>query len=107
MLEEVGLALDVDPHHVWHQEVVAPNHAAGFDGVINDFYFVRTKTLQPRGTLTDEQLTAENLTESRWWTLEQITTYVGDEVFGPRSLAPLLNDLLNDDLPTQPLDIGL
>lgn len=30
--EEVGLALDTDPPHVWHQEVVA-GHVPGYDGV--------------------------------------------------------------------------
>ena len=105
--EEVGFSLHVDPHHVWHQVLVAPHHAAGFDGVINDFYFVRTTAFEPRGTLTEEQLAAENLTESRWWTLEQIATYAGDAVFGPRTLAPMLSNLLQNDFPAEPLDIGI
>src|SRR5258705_13456425 len=39
--EEIGLPLDAEPSHVWHQKVVAPGHATGYDGVINDFYLVR------------------------------------------------------------------
>ena len=34
LLEEVGLELIGDWPHVWHQEVVRPGHADGFDGVI-------------------------------------------------------------------------
>lgn len=105
--EEVGLAVEADPHHVWHQELISPHHAAGFDGVINDFYLVRTSTFRPRGTLSDEHLAAEDLTELRWWSLDEITAYVGNEVFGPRFLAPMLYDLLRNDLPAQPLDVGL
>lgn len=49
LLEEVGLAVITDPPHVWHQKVVAPGHAAGYDGVINDYFLVRTATFTPRG----------------------------------------------------------
>src|SRR3954471_5385075 len=40
--EEVGLVLGTDPPHVWHQRVIAPGHAPGHDGVVNDFFVVRT-----------------------------------------------------------------
>ncbi|MEV7405390.1 NUDIX hydrolase [Streptomyces sp. NPDC091267] len=52
--EEVGLSVKTDPPHVWHQEVVA-GHAAEYDGVIHDYFFVRTATFTPRGTLSDER----------------------------------------------------
>jgi 8-oxo-dGTP diphosphatase len=51
---------------MWHRVVVAPHHAPGFDGVINDFYFVRSATFEPRGMLSDDQLAAENLLELQW-----------------------------------------
>jgi hypothetical protein len=44
--EEVGLTLDADPPHVWHQEVIDPGHAAGYDGVINDYFLIRTAVLR-------------------------------------------------------------
>ncbi|WP_329244182.1 NUDIX domain-containing protein [Streptomyces sp. NBC_01478] len=41
--EEVGLVVDADAPHVWHQEATASGHAAGHDGVINDCFLVRTR----------------------------------------------------------------
>ena len=105
--EEVGLTLETEPHHVWHQMVISPHHAAGFDGVINDFYLVRTSAFEPRGTLSDEQLLAENLVELRWWSLEQIASHSGNALIAPRSLGSLLSNLLLNEVPTQALEIGL
>lgn len=80
--EEVGLALGADPSHVWHQEVVAA-HAAGYDGVINDYYLVRTATFTPRGTLSDEQLAAENISGLKWWHPREVASYAGADLFSP------------------------
>ncbi|WP_216369071.1 NUDIX domain-containing protein [Streptomyces griseofuscus] len=41
--EETGLVIDGEPPHVWHQEVIDPGHAAGYDGVINDYFLVRPR----------------------------------------------------------------
>ena len=129
LFEEVGLTLETESHHVWHQEVVAAqykvgfdsdyghrwwrnwvaasHHAAGFDGVINDFYLVRTSAFEPRVPLSDDQRAAEDLTELRWWFLDEITAYAGNAGFAPRFLAPLLNNLLRNGLPPELLAIGL
>lgn len=107
LLEEVGLTLDFDPPHVWHQVVIDQAHAVGFDGVINDIFLVRTSAFEPRGSLSDEQLAAENLLELRWWTREQISTDSGDAVFAPRALAPMLSELLGGGIPTEPIHVGL
>jgi 8-oxo-dGTP diphosphatase len=88
--EEVGLALDTDPPHVWHQQVVAPDHAPGFDGVINDCFLVRTGAFHPRGARSDDQLADENISGFRWWRLQDIADYRGPELFAPRDLAAAL-----------------
>ena len=105
--EEIGLALEALPRHVWHQKVVAPGHAAGYDGVINDYYLVRTVAFTPRGTMTDEQLAAENVAGFRWWTQPEIANYCGSAVFSPRGLAGALAALLADGPPEHPLAFGL
>lgn len=40
--EEIGLAMVGEPTDVWHQRVVAEGHAEGYDGVINDYYLIKT-----------------------------------------------------------------
>ena len=82
--EEVGLAVGTDPPHVWHQQVVAPGHAAGYDGVVNDYFLVRTVSFIPCGALSGEELAAENIDGFRWWRLRDIAGDRGFDLFSPR-----------------------
>jgi 8-oxo-dGTP diphosphatase len=108
LIEEVGFVLNDHVPHVWHQVIVAPHHAGPeFDGVINDFFFLRAPRFEPRGTLTDEQLESENLLELKWWPLTEVAEYSGDAVFAPRNLASLVKSLLRDGVPELPIDVGL
>ncbi|MYU51591.1 MULTISPECIES: NUDIX hydrolase [Streptomyces] len=107
LLEEVGLAVITDPPHVWHQKVVAPGHAAGYDGVINDYFLVRTATFTPGRTLSDDQLAAENISGLKWWHLCEIASYSGADLFSPRDLATPLRALLTSGVPSQPVRLGL
>ncbi|WP_430498213.1 NUDIX hydrolase [Micromonospora trifolii] len=105
--EEVGLALDVDPPKVWRQEIVAAGHAPGHDGVVNDYFLVRTASFAPRGAMSDEELAAEHVIGWRWWALSEIREYLGPELFSPRDLATPLAALIADGAPTQPVMLGL
>ncbi len=105
--EEVGLEVTGDPPHVWHQEVVRPGHAEGYDGVINDYFLIRTGAFSPRGTMTDAELAAENVTGFRWWTLAELAGYHGTDLFGPRDLAAGLAALLTEGVPAVPVRFGL
>ena len=107
MAEEVGLVVAHPLPHVWHQRVVAEGHATGYDGVINDYYLLKTEAFAPRGTLGDEALRRENIAEFRWWDLEELRTYRGQAVFAPRALPQLLTDLLLAGAPNGPLQVGL
>ncbi|MFC7550002.1 NUDIX hydrolase [Plantactinospora sp. GCM10030261] len=105
--EETGLTVTADPPHVWHQEIVAADHAPGFDGIVNDYFLLRVRHFQPRGDLTDDELAAENLAEFRWWRLPEIVGYAGTDLFSPRDLATPLTALLTTGTPTQPVHLGL
>lgn len=105
--EEVGLAVDAGPPHVWHQQVVAPGHAAGYDGVVNDYFLVRTTSFTPRGTMSGDELAAENIAGFRWWRLQDIAGYRGPELFSPRDLATPLAALIAGQLPAAPVPLGL
>jgi 8-oxo-dGTP diphosphatase len=107
LLEETGLVLDADPPHVWHQEVAAPGLEDGYDGVVNDYFLVRTAHFDPRGALSDEDLAAEHISGMRWWRLGDIAGYDGTDLFSPRDLATPLAALIAGDLPATPLMLGL
>lgn len=105
--EETGLIASIDPPHVWHQVVVAADHAPGFDGIVNDYFLVRATHFEPRGEFTDDQLAAEHLDAFRWWQLSEITDYTGPDLFSPRDLAAPLTDLLTAGIPSEPVTLGL
>ncbi len=106
--EETGLAVIADPPHVWHQEVLAADHAPGFGGIVNDYFLVRTNHFQPRGELSDGHLAAaEHLTAFRWWRLSEIAGHTGPELFSPRDLTTPLTALIAAGAPDQPVRLGL
>ncbi|TXJ76325.1 NUDIX domain-containing protein [Streptomyces lavendulae] len=105
--EETGLELDAEPPHVWRQEVVGPGRVAGYDGVINDYFLVRTASFRPRGALSDDELAAENIEGFRWWGLRDIAGYRGTDLFSPRDLATPLAALIDGGAPGSVVWIGL
>jgi 8-oxo-dGTP pyrophosphatase MutT (NUDIX family) len=107
--EEVGLDLpDGDLPHVWHRTVITPLAAPGFDGIVEDYFWLRTDAFEPRGDLTDEQLAAENMGELRWWSAADLVAGVDlGEHYSPRYLPTLFQDLLVSGPPTTPIDLGL
>ncbi|MEU9561360.1 NUDIX domain-containing protein [Streptomyces sp. NPDC048161] len=104
--EEVGLVIGTDPPHVWHQEVVAPGHASGRDGVVNDYFLIRAARFSPRGTLSDEALAAEHISGLEWWHPQEVAAYDGPEIFSPRDLATLLTDVIASGVPAAPVPLG-
>lgn len=105
--EEVGLALDGQPPHVWHPVVVDPGQAPGYDGVVNGYFLVRSAHFTPRGALADEQLAAENITGLRWWHPADVRGHRGGDVFSPGDLGGLLARLESDGPPRTPVPVGL
>jgi 8-oxo-dGTP diphosphatase len=103
--EETGLVIDADPPHVWHQELAA--RADGCDGMVNDYFLVRTPRFDPRGALSDDDLAAEHISELRWWRHADIVEYGGTDLFSPRDLATTLAALIAADIPGSPLLLGL
>ena len=105
LVEEVGLRDFPDPVHLWHQEVVAEGHATGYDGVLNDYFLIRTATFDPAGTLSAAELRAENVHAMKWWTRAELNAHEGR--FAPRDLPALVDRLLSSGPPTTPTQLGL
>ncbi|MEV0680221.1 NUDIX domain-containing protein [Actinosynnema sp. NPDC050436] len=105
--EEIGpVAFDGEPARVWCQEVVGPGYAPGYDGVVNDYFLVRTRSFAPRGAMTDQELAAEHISAWRWWSLPEIVGYHGPDLFSPRDLATPLAALITHGVPTVPVALG-
>lgn len=81
--------------------------AEGYDGVVNDYFLVRTVRVSPRGTLTDDHLASENVSGPRWWHPDEIASYDGPDLFSPRGLAAPLTTLLTSGVPAGPVRLGL
>ena len=104
--EEIGLVLDVEPPLVWHQEAVGPQYVRGHDGIINDYFLVRTEWFEPRGALSDAELAAEHISGTRWWRLGEIADYRGADLFSPRDLVTPLAALITGGPPAEPVLLG-
>ena len=107
LLEEIGLAVDAEPPHVWHQQLAGAEHAEGHDGVVNDYFLIRTASFRPRGSMSDDELAAEYIVGFRWWYLPDIAGYRGSDLFSPRDLATPLATLIADGVPATPVTLGL
>ena len=106
LFEETGLVVDADPPHVWHQEVFGAGQDETYDGVVNDYYLVRTRQFAPRGALSDEEIAAECISEMRWWALGDIRAAQAT-LFSPRDLATPLASLVAGVIPPAPVRLGL
>lgn len=107
LMEEVGLRLESEPPLIWNQRTSGPEHPPEYDGNVNDYYLVRTTAFDPRGTFTEAELAAENITRFAWWSLREIAEYDGPELFSPRDLATPLAALLENGPPATPLPLGV
>ena len=107
LLEETGFVLDTEPPHIWHQEIAGLARDEGYDGVINDYFLVRTARFEPRGALSDDELAAENISGMRWWSLDEIADYPGPDLFSPRDLVTPLAALIAGEIAGDPVLLGL
>jgi ADP-ribose pyrophosphatase YjhB (NUDIX family)/GNAT superfamily N-acetyltransferase len=107
LAEEIGIEPPADAPHLWHQVTVADGHAKGYDGVINDYFLVRTDAFTPTGSMSADELLAENVHGHRWWTFEEIQNHRGPEFLSPRDLPLLLARLRADGPPASPVFISL
>ncbi len=106
LVEEVGFELSTEPSHVWHSTIISPDHVPGFDGIINDYFLIRTAQFVPSPTLTADELAQENLTAFRWWERSEIIGYPGPDLLAPRSLASDYPRLLDSPVPNLPIDLS-
>jgi 8-oxo-dGTP pyrophosphatase MutT (NUDIX family) len=102
--EETGLrVLELGPC-VWHRV-----HRFNFAGRVTEqrerFYVCRVDTFDLGDHLNLDEKERDEITEVRWWTLDEIEAASGQH-FGPGDLARLLRPILAGDIPAQPVLVG-
>lgn len=101
--EEVGLVdVDLGPI-IWQRTHIFP--FAEFSGQHERFFYVRTATSAFEPSFSEQELLAERVTGSRWWSLQEIRDAT-DERFAPRELATLLEALVEHGPPGKVIDTG-
>jgi ADP-ribose pyrophosphatase YjhB (NUDIX family) len=104
--EEVGLNdVDLGPL-IWQRTHVFPMLKTEFDGQHEVFYLVRTSKPGTDPTLSEEDLRAEGVTGSRWWTLAELRA-AQHERFAPTKLPELFEALINRGPPDEVIDAGV
>ena len=99
--EETGLVdFELGPH-IWNRRHIFTFYGSHQD-VRETWYFARVANFEiDTSGFTDVEL--EVMQEHKWWTQEELDKTT--DFLTPRSLAPLLRDLLANGLPPEPITI--
>ena len=105
LCEEVGLRdVELGPV-IWKRTHVFPL-APGFDGQRETFFLVRTRQDQGAPAFSADELRAEGVSGSRWWTLAELRA-ARQERFAPRRLPDLVEALVTEGPPDGVIDTGV
>ncbi|HEY7043288.1 MAG TPA: NUDIX domain-containing protein [Nocardioidaceae bacterium] len=110
--EEIGIDIGDPGPVVWWKEHVFP--MTRWDGQQDTYFWIRVPPFEPRPAFTEAELRAEKVDGMRWWTFAEILhaqrLYDEDRVddpayttFSPRRLGHLLEDLLREGHPPEPI----
>jgi len=105
LAEETGLEEPEIGPVVWTRTQLFDLGLGSWDGQTERYFLVRCPSFEPQPRLTWEQLNAEFVTAVRWWTLAELDE--SEESFAPSRLPALVRSLVDGDLPTAPLDVGV
>ena len=106
--EETGLTEPVIGGHVWnrlHEFRLVDTAGAEWHGQRESVFLVRTERFDIEPSMSTEELRAENLHEHRWWSLDEIHGYSGDDVFAPRDIHVRVRAVLENGVPAVPFEI--
>jgi 8-oxo-dGTP diphosphatase len=109
LAEELGLDDAAIGPQIWERLHVIPFLDGRWDGQHDRFFLVNTAPFEPAPRLSVEQLRAEYLMQIRWWTYDELLSFVPSEteLFAPRRLPQLVAALLADGVPESPIETGI
>ena len=106
--EETGLSDFEVGAHVWnrvHEFSMVDTDGVEWNGQRESAFLVRTKRFVINPSLTEQQLHLENLREHKWWSIDDLASYVGSDQFAPRDLHTFVAQVLKNGPPTTPFEI--
>ena len=95
---DIGLLVWIRRHHF---QLSYP----GYDGQEEWVYLVRTEPFQPAPTMSRKELAREGVREFKWWTTDRMV--VSDDLFAPSALREIIERILVDGPPEDPLEVGV
>ena len=102
--EEVGLVDATIGPQIWHRLHIVPFLNGEFDGQRERIHLVECASFDAQPRLSWEQMNAEFVHELRWWTIDEIAA--SECYFVPKELHALLEMLLRDGPPADPIDVS-
>ena len=107
--EELGLDDVTIGPQIWERVHIIPFLDGRWDGQHDRFFLVNSASFEPTPRLSVEQLRAEHLMHIRWWTQDELASFVPTEteLFAPRKLPDLVSTLLADGIPESPIETGV
>ena len=103
VLEETGLANLLLGPHIWNRRHVVVFNGTHFD--IREVWFFARVLAFEIDTSGFTELERRTVPEHRWWTQRELESTT--EFLTPRELAPLLQDLLLNGLPKNPVTVQI
>ena len=106
--EETGLTEPVIGGHVWnrlHEFRLVDTAGVEWHGQRESVFLVRTERFDITPSMSTEELHAENLHEHRWWSLDELAGYSGDDVFAPRDIHVHVRAVVEHGVPVVPFEI--
>lgn len=103
--EETGLRATHTLGPVWVRQKVFKLHQQTFDQH-ETYYWVPTTKFEPTAEANPAQQERDIFRGFRWWTLAEMQA-AQDQIFVPLTFARHLHNLLQQGLPSTPIDVGL
>lgn len=100
--EEVGLAEAFIGPKLFRRTFLT-DKMGRYDGQTNHVYLVPCHDFEPKPSMTEDELAAEGVVGSRWWTVAEMETK--REQIRPELLGELTKQVLEYGAPQEPLDI--
>jgi len=106
--EETGLDEPMIGGHVWnrlHEFRLVDTAGVEWHGQRESVFLVRTERFDITPSMSSEELHSENLHEHRWWSLDELAGYSGDDVFAPRDIHVHVRAVVENGVPAVPFEI--